>query len=127
MRKAHKINVFRFVGGNSGKVEPIGFIWRHGEIGHYVVPTFNGAATPVMKERRAIVVQIAGEKRFVTRSNALEARDMPFEVTLCAWDRDPSGLYEACEHCNGKGYNSAPKTGDGFEPDEEFPEKGDRP
>lgn len=108
-RQAHKIHVFRFTKGNRGKVVPIGFIWRHGEIGHYIVPTYNGAATSIMEEHRALVVQIAGKKRFVTRSDALEARDMPFEVTICAWDRDPSGLYEACEHCNGKGYKTAPK------------------
>jgi hypothetical protein len=110
-RKAHKINVFRFRGGNSGLREPIGFIWRHGEVLRYSgVPVFNGAATPVVESLNALVVQIAGKKRFVTdRDPAAE-----FVVTLCAWDRLPSGLYDACPHCEGKGYFKSPKTDDGF-------------
>ena len=109
MRKAHKINVFKFVGGNSGQRVPIGFIWRHGVVERLFVPTPNGAATSLMGARFALIVQIAGHKRFVEVTSL--AAEGPFSVTLCAWDRDPSGLYDSCPHCEGKGYTAAPKTG----------------
>ena len=79
-RKAHKIDVFRFAGGNSGKRVPIGFIWRHGEPDYFNVPVFNGAATPTMEETYALVVQIAGKKRFVT-DGALAAGGPKFTMS----------------------------------------------
>jgi hypothetical protein len=100
MRKAHKIFVNRFVQGNQGRYQELGFVFRHGEVEALRVPRHNGCTTPRETTERFLVVQVAGFRRYIPAVD--EGTDLV--VMLADGDRDPSGLYTPCSHCNGKGY-----------------------
>ncbi len=66
-RKAHLIQVDRFVKGNQGDIEHVGFIFRHGEVQPAVVPVASGCCTPRLRIREFMIVKISEEHRFMAK------------------------------------------------------------
>jgi hypothetical protein len=99
-KKAHKIIVKRFKFGTAGEMVIEGFVFRHGEVAPREVPAINGATTPGVVTRDFLFVRVAGQYRYIE----VDREDTEFEVRLASWDQIPSGLYVACPHCKGKGY-----------------------
>ena len=100
-KKVHRIQVFRYAQGSQGNSIDLGFIFRHGEVTDVPVEIRRGCCTPYFALKQALVVTAASEQRLLTP----EGKDGDeFDLYLASEDRDPSGLYVKCEHCNGKGH-----------------------
>lgn len=81
--------------------EVLGHIWRTAEVKEQriAIMPFEDY-TPLVEDHLGIVVRISGALRFI----GVEVTEGEFHVYLRISDREPSGLYPICTHCEGSGH-----------------------